>query len=910
MKEKGIWICCLLLAGLINLRAQPEIGKLRTEYLANPLGLDCERPRLSWIITSDAPGSLQQAYEIRSALDERDLEKGRKLLWETGWVESDRSTLVPYDGPDLESLQRVYWQVRIRDNHGKKSSWSTPACWEMGLLDPLDWKAAWISPPWKEDPAVSNPSPYMRRAFSLKGKVHKASLVISSHGLYQAEINGEKVDDQLFTPGWTSYHKRLQYQVYDVSSLLRSGENVIGVVLGDGWFRGRLAWSDRRNVYGEKLALVAQLHVSYADGSGEVIISDENWKASTGPILESDIYNGELYDANREMEGWSRTGFDDQGWEAPLVVKIPTDDRLVATTGPGVRVINDLKPVSVEKREEGWLVDMGQNMVGWISIGVAGGTQGDTLTIRHAEVLDRSGNIYYENLRAAKQTNRFIMRGGEEEFEPHFTFQGFRYIMVSGYPGELTPDKVTGRVIHSDMEPAGTFTCSDPLINQLQHNILWGLKGNFLDVPTDCPQRDERLGWTGDAQVFAPTAIFNRNAAAFYSKWMRDMAADQHPSGLVPDVVPDVLGGGAHTGWADAAIVIPWTVYLYYGDVRILQENYALMANWIAYMEERAGEDLVWDGDWHYGDWLSYSSNSSSYPGAHTHTDLIATAYFFRSTDLMRRISGILGNTEDELRYMELAGGIRQAFNREFVTPAGRLVSHTQTAYTLALAFGLLDETREHMAAGHLARDVEGFGHITTGFLGTPLISAVLSEYGRNDLAYLLLMRREYPSWLYPVTRGATTIWERWDGLKPDSTFQDKGMNSFNHYAYGAIGDWLYSRVAGIGLEESLPGYKHIIIRPQPGGGLSSARATHESPYGTIVSGWELEGDRLSMEVEIPVNTTATLYIPGVEGGINVRAPGSGESFQITGKYDGGVKARAGSGHYRITSVLPLATTD
>jgi alpha-L-rhamnosidase len=579
-------------------------------------------------------------------------------------------------------------------------------------------------------------------------------------------------------------------------------------------------------------------------------------------------------------------------------------EKLIAPEGPPVKIVNTLEPISIEKRKEGWLVDMGQNMVGWIRI-KASGNSGDVMILRHAEVLDKEGQMYYDNLRAAKCTNTYMLKGGTEEtFEPHFTFQGFRYVMVSGYPGELTADKIKGMVIHSAMEPSGTFACSEPLINQLQHNIVWGLKGNFLDVPTDCPQRDERLGWTGDAQVFAPTACFNMHAATFYRKWLKDLAADQREDGAIPHVVPDILGGMGATGWADAGVIIPWVVYLDYGDITVLENQYESMKAWIGFMKERAGEDLIWTGDFHFGDWLAFASTRSDYMGAYTVKDLIATAYYSYSSSIVAKTAAILGHEKEAQYYAQLSEKIKKAFNDEFVTPNGRLVAHTQTAYTLALAFDMLDEETAQKSAALLATDVEEFGHITTGFLGTPLISLTLTEIGRNDLAYLLLRRTRYPSWLYPVTMGATTIWERWDGQKPDSTFQDKGMNSFNHYAYGAIGKWMYEVVAGIGIDEEHPAYKHIIIQPRPGGGLKYAKATHQSMYGEIVSGWQLEDEQLTMEVEIPANTTASIHVPGDPVAIDINGSALVDLELDYKSIDGATVFSTGSGTYTIVTTL------
>jgi len=513
--------------------------------------------------------------------------------------------------------------------------------------------------------------------------------------------------------------------------------------------------------------------------------------------------------------------------------------------------------------------------------------------------------MYFDNLRSAQQTDTYVLNGkGEEVFEPHFTFQGFRYVEITGYPGVLTPDKITGVVIHSDMEPAGGFSCSNPLLNQLQHNIVWGQKGNFVDVPTDCPQRDERLGWTGDAQVFAPTACFNMNAASFYTKWLRDLSADQKDDGKVPHVIPAVFADGGATGWADASVAIPWTVYLDYADTNILRVQYPGMKKWIGYMVSHAGDDYIWQEDWHFGDWLSFDDNTPSYMGAYTTTDLIATAYFAQSTEIMQKVAGILGYKNDQLYFSDLHARIKKAFQDEFVTPNGRLVAHTQTAYTLALAFNLIDSARINQAAGYLARDIKSFHHITTGFLGTPLICQALTDNGYIDLAYNLLTRKEYPSWLYPVTMGATTIWERWDGIKPDSTFQDPGMNSFNHYAYGAIGKWMYEVIAGIGIDPDQPGYGNIIIHPRPGGGLTHAEAFHESMYGKISSGWTITDSLFVLDVVVPPNTRSSLYLPAGAKDISINGSALNTFKNALSPAGDNVVIKVGSGKYHVVCIL------
>ena len=643
--------------------------------------------------------------------------------------------------------------------------------------------------------------------------------------------------------------------------------NTIGAIVGDGWYRGFLGWKGQRSYYGDQLGLLIQLQIEYSDGTSETINTNEEWKVSYGPILTSDIYNGEIYDARFEMDGWAVPGFDDSQWTDVGMLE-HAKDMLVAPQGVPVKAIQEISPVKKITTPKGETVlDLGQNMVGWVRMKV-NGQRGDEIKLQFAEVLDKEGNFYTTNLRAAKATDLYVLKGGGEEvFEPHFTFHGFRYVKIEGYPGELTLDKVTGIVIHSDMKPTGDFTCSDSLINQLQKNIQWGQRGNFLDVPTDCPQRDERVGWTGDAQVFSRTAAFNFDVAAFYTKWLKDLAADQLANGLVPHVIPDMLEGqGGATGWADAAVIIPWTVYQVYGDKRILEAQYPSMKAWIHFMQDKAGEDFLWNNaeDWHWGDWLAFNSDRPDYSGSVTEKDLIATAYFYHSTHLLSKIAGILGNNRDEKTNQQLAENIKNAFIKEFVSPNGRLVSHTQTAYALAISFDLVPDHLLDKSAKYFADDVEKFGHLTTGFLGTPLLCSTLSKIGRDDLAFMLLNRKEFPSWLYPVTQGATTIWERWDTQKPDGSIIE-GMNSFNHYAYGAIGEWLYSYVAGLSPDPQHPGYKNILLSPHPGGGLTSAQAEYLSIYGLIKSSWKLAGGQFSYEVLIPANTMGVVTLPGAE---------------------------------------------
>ncbi len=837
-----------------------EVIQLRTEYQVNPVGIDALQPRFSWVIKANVRNIGQIAYEVRVGLTPDKLKNGDPSFWGTKKVLSDASNQIIYNGPALESGKRYYWTVRIWDNQNHITDWAPVGFWETGLLKPSDWKASWIEPQIIADAKAEEPCPMIRKTFKIKKEIKYARLYITAHGLYELKVNGEKPNDWLFTPGWTSYTKHLQYQTYDLTRILKKGQNAIGVTLGNGWYRGDLGWSKERNLYGNQLGVLAQIDVVYTDGSKTQIVTDKTWKFHNSAILMSEIYHGENYDARLEIPGWTSPSFIDKSWKS-VTVKDYSKQNLAAQSAPPVRRMAELTPVSIFIAPNGdTLADMGQNMVGWVKLKVKG-KAGNRITLRHAEVLDKTGNMYYTNLRAAKQTIEFTLKSREEEiYEPHFTFQGFRYVKISGFSEMPEKDEITGVVIHSAMNPAGEFTCSDDMVNQLQHNIQWGLMGNFLDVPTDCPQRDERLGWTGDAQVFAPTACFNRDAAMFYTKWLKDMAFDQFPDGRIPHVIPDILKDASSTGWADAAVIVPWTLYRQYGDKRILERQYESMKAWVNYMKTRAGGSFLWNNGEHFGDWLAFASDRSDYTGATTDKDLIATAYFAWSTKLVQRIAGILNKPDDATTYEALYNNVRGAFQKEFVTPNGRLTSNTQTAYVIALTFDLVPEWQRDSVAARLAADVKLFGHITAGFIGSSLVNPVLSEFGYDDLAYMLLMRKDYPSYLYPITKGATTIWERWDGIKPDGSFQDPGMNSFNHYAYGAIGNWMYTQVAGLQTDPVIPAYKKIIIRPVPGGGLTWARAEHETMYGPVKSEWKIDRKELIMKVTIPTNTTADIY--------------------------------------------------
>src|SRR5262245_47019452 len=908
----GVWWIALTAARLSG-QAPLGVNGLRVEYQSNPIGIDAARPRFSWRITSDTRNTLQTAYQLQVGLSTENLAQNSGLLWDSGRIASDASVFVDYAGQALTSHTRYFWRVRVWDSKARVSAWSTIAYWETGLTQTGDWTAQWVGPGSTPADSLPAPSPLLRRAFQVKGPVRSARAYVTSLGLYELHLNGTRVGDQLFTPGWTSYTRRLQYQTYDVTALLHPGTNAIGAMLGDGWYRGYLGFFGQRNIYGRRLALRLQLDIQYQDGSSDRITTDGAWKTAPGPVLTSDIYGGESYDARRERSGWAGPGFDDHHW-SPVSILEPPATTLVAAMSPPVRRVRTLRPIEMRRLPSGeTLFDLGQNFSGWVRL-VVRGTAGTTITLRYAEVLDRTGDLYTANLRRAGQTDRYTLKGeGEERYEPHFTFHGFRYVAAAGLPGPADSSTITGIAVSSDLAQTGTFETSDSLLNRLQRNIVWGERSNFLDVPTDCPQRDERLGWTGDAQVFSRTAAFNMDVAGFFAKWLADLAADQDTSGIVPWVIPNLFRDSVHfggtAGWSDAAVIIAWTLYQVYGDHGLLERQYPSMRAWVDYMHRRAGTDLIWRPGWQFGDWLALHSDDPSYPGATTSTDLIATAYLAHSTDLLARAAGVLGKADEAARYQSRFRAIRDAVDREFLSRAGRVGQPRPTASALAIAFGLLPDSIVSAAGNRLADDVRARGvHLTTGFLGTPVLLHTLSGTDHLPLAFALLTQRSYPSWLYPITRGATTMWERWDGIRPDSSFEDPGMNSFNHYAFGAVGDWMYRNIGGIDLDSSGAGYKRSRIAPRVGAGLTSARASLETPYGTLASAWTVAGGRFVLDVTIPVNTSAIVTLWGTqvdrvqESGRPINSAVGVRDVQQRGN---DVVVVVGSGQYHFSTTRP-----
>ena len=850
-------LAIILLAAAVPAAAKVDVISLKVNHMTAPSGV-LGSPTFSWVAQSDKQSDNQSAYEIKV------YDIDGRTVWCTGKVASDNSVAVKYAGPQLQPASYYTWQVRLWDAAGKAGRWSQKSSFETGLPKEL-WKAQWIAP------EMTEASPLMRGSFTVSKPVKCAIAYFTAHGVYEAFLNGKKLGIAYMAPGYTSYNHHLMYQGYDITSQLRKGVNVIGAEMARGWYLSNMGWTDPKsfkyNFNGDRMALLGQIVITYKDGTQEVVVTDGSWKTATGGVMHSTIYDGETFDARNVPQGWCTASFDASPWAGVQTLDYGYDNLAPQTAEPVVtHEVVPAKELIMTPAGE-LVIDFGQNLVGSEVITYAG-KPGQEITVSHAEVLDEKGNFYTHNLRSAKAQSHYICDGRERDYTTRFTFYGFRYIKIEGIPqDEIDLDKIIAEVRYSDMDATGSFECSNPMVNQLQSNIQWGLRGNFVDIPTDCPQRDERLGWTGDAEFFARTATFNRASYAFYSKWLKDMAFDQWPDGEVTDVVPMIHGliGAGHVGWADAATIIPWTLYMAYGDAQVLEDQYESMRKWVDYIVKASGESFLWNSGWHYGDWLAFDvDNDVAGRSAVTYVPLTQQCHFANSATIMADAAAVLGRSQDEAYYRGVAAKAREAFCRAYLTADGYLVSHTQTAYVLALIYDMVPEDMRPLLAAHLKERVESYGHVTTGFLGTPHISNALTQNGLNDLAYKLLLREDYPGWLYPVKMGATTIWERWNSMMPDGTIPDNGMNSFNHYSYGSIGDWLYREAAG--LKEAAPGFKKICIKPHPGGGFTYMKAARITPYGEAVSSWKIEGNTFTLEVEIPFNTTAEVYLPIKDG--------------------------------------------
>lgn len=843
---------------------KPEAHKgyasLRAEYRADSLGIGQPRPRLSWTVTTGKPGWEQRAYQL--------VKQGANgTLVETPRVESSQSTFVDWPFDALDSRARVEVRVRVWDADGNLTETTQPLVIEAGLFGPHDWDARFITPDWEEDTSVDQPVTHFRREFAVRPGLLRARLYSSALGVYDAAINATPVSDAVLAPGWTSYKHRLRYQVSDVTAALVAGTNVLSSRVGDGWFRGRIGFlGGRRNIYGDRLAFLAQLELQYADGTVEVVRTgtSQGWACSTGGIRSSSIYDGEVVDARLEPAGWMSAGHATAAWTD--VREVGWDlGTLIAADGPAVRRTGVVPPAAISRSPSGkLLVDFGQNLVGWVRIRVRG-QRGRTITFRHAEVLE-DGELCTRPLRICKATDQYVLGGGGEveTWEPRFTFHGFRYVEVDGWPGELKAADIEAVVVHSDMTRTGWFECSNPDVNRLHDNVVWSMRGNFLDVPTDCPQRDERLGWTGDLQVFAPTACFLFDSAGFLSSWLKDLAAEQAEDGLVPIVVPNVIPvRPSQAGWGDATTVVPWTLYQRTGDLGVLRRQFESMKGWVEQVLDRANPEGLWDQGKQLGDWLDPGA-TTHYGGGRTNPHVVATANLARSLRIVADTAQLLGFDADHAHYRTAWLQARAAFRRRFVTADGWIISDSPTAYAMALQFDLLEEGERRGAGTRLKELVAREGHhIGTGFLGTPLICDALVNAGHADAAYRLLLQTEAPSWLFAVRMGATTIWERWDSMLADGKVNPQEMTSFNHYAFGAIADWLHRSVAG--LDTGAPGYRRLRIQPRPGGGLTWARARHLTSHGEASVGWLIDAGVLKVEATVPPNTVAEVNLPGTE---------------------------------------------
>lgn len=875
---------------------------LRCEYRVNPLGIDVTKPRLSWVLDCRQRSAAQSAYQILAAGSEENLGRNNGDLWDSGKVSSDQSNQVVYEGKSLTSRMHCCWKVRVWDKDNKVSAWSEPASWTVGLLEPGDWQAKWIGydaepPASYQKELVLPPPPYLRKTFFVSKPVERATVYASALGLYELHINGKRVGKDYFTPGWTDYTKRVYYQSYDVTNLLTRGGNAVGAILADGWYAGYIGFGKKREHYGDKPRLCVQLEIEYTDGSRQTIATGKSWKAAYGPLLEADFLMGETYDSSKENPDWCTYWFNDAAW-APAAVTDRIEGKLQAYPGVTVQKILQINPKKRTEPAKGvYVFDMGQNFAGWVRLKVQG-RAGTKVVLRFAEILNPDGTIYTTNLRAARCTDTYMLKGkGREIWEPRFTYHGFRYVEVTGYPGKPGLDAITGVVVHSDTPPAGAFECSNPMVNQLYKNIVWSQRGNFIEIPTDCPQRDERLGWTGDAQIFIRTATYNMDVAAFFTKWLVDLEDAQTPEGAFPDVAPHkVAMGSGVPAWGDAGVICPWTIYEVYGDTRVLEKHYESMKKWIAYLEKNS-KDLLRPA-YGYGDWVSIASD--------TPKDVIATAYFAHSTHLVSKAAAVLGKSDEAEQYENLFERIKEAFNKAYVSQDVRVKGETQTCYLLALYFDLLPDDKRPRAAQHLVEAVEAKNwHLSTGFVGLSYLLPTLTQTGHLDIAYRLLANDTFPSWGYSIKNGATSIWERWDGWTEDKGFQDPGMNSFNHYAFGSVGRWLFNTVAGIDTDG--PGYKKIVIHPRPGG-ITSAKASYESIYGRIVSDWRLKDGTFSLNVTIPPNTTATVYIPAgsAESVMESRRPAtSADGVRFLRMDPGEAVWAVSSGNYHFTSKLP-----
>lgn len=873
------------------------------EGFVNPIGYYEAMPRFSWQLDDSFEGNFQSAYQLQVASSEKFTPES--MLWDSQKVVSEQTAWIRYQGDKLQSRQQVYWRVKAWNEHDKPSSWSQTQSLELGLLDNDAWQAKWIGHPETGERDSSLPKDeryhavdnllyrpqYLRTDFSVAGEITKARLYITSKGVFTPFINGEKVSQDAMTPGWTPYHKRIETLTYDVTKQLSQGENALAAIVAEGWHSGRI-FHPLKQEYMLPMRLIAQLEITYSDGTRQVVSSNENWQATVkGPIRAAGNYDGEYYDANYEMPNWHKPSFKlDQNWQTAVAEPIDPQVALAPKRHAPVRATLTIPAVNIVSEKDGVVIyDMGQNMVGVPAIKVPA-IAGQRIKLRFAEALE-GDHFHVKNLRSAKNTDYYVPKAsGVINYQPSFTFHGYRYLELSGHDPshKASLDWVQGKVLHSDFEVFDNFTSSHAKLNKLSDNVAWGLRGNFLDIPTDCPQRDERLGWTGDAQVFASTSMYKADVYGFWSAWLESVREDQSIDGMVPKFVPfrQFLTDGTAAAWGDVATILPWELYQLTGDKAVLADNYSMMKRWLKFHEVISYEFISNMGT--YGDWLQPFTTNNRAKGD-THPDLIATAYFARSAELAARTARVLGYHSDAVQYEALFANISKKFREFFfdqqlnvVTEAEKLVRRengkrlkkakaitinpiaTQTSYLLPLAFGMFTPAEEQLAVEKLLALIEqSDGHLRTGFLGTPLLNDVLQKFEHSDVMYDILFKESYPSWFYSINHGATTTWERWNSYSLNDGFNKANMNSLNHYAYGAIARWFYEGMLGI--KPTQPGFKAFSIEPQFNSRLTHADGGYLTPHGEIKVGWKIDKKSLDMKVTVPKNTQARLKLPHVD---------------------------------------------
>jgi alpha-L-rhamnosidase len=909
--------------------------QLRVEYKENPV-IDSPIPRFSWILEDDERGQYQSACQILVASSPSLMEEGKADFWDSGKIKSGQTSQVNYQGDPLAAKTGYVWKVRAWDKGNQPGDWSIPARFEMGPLSSSDWQAKWVGYDLthlgKGEVYHLPPAPYLRKEIDIREKVSSARLYVTALGLYDFFINGEKVGEDYFNPGWTNYDKRVYYHVYDVTEDLNEGNNSLASILSYGWYAGYVSYAlllGRDTVkafYGSVPKLMAQLEVVYTSGEKEIFVSDGSWKASAGPLLETDLLEGETYDARKEIPGWDQPGFEDAQWDQVKEYAAPGMKVEIHPVLP-IRIVDSITPLNITRRPEGYIFDMGQNFAGIIELKVKG-KAGEEVVLKYGEMLHPDGRLMTENLRLARATDTYILKGDPngETWRPRFTYHGFQFVQLSGYEREPDEETILGLALSSDLPETGTFETGHPMINQLYSNIVWTQISNFLDIPTDCPQRDERMGWAGDAQTYVKSASLNRDVAAFFAKWIVDLNDEQLASGAYPNFAPKPFireWRKFKSGWGDAGIICPYHMYMSYGDIRNAEKFWPNMERFLDFYEQNS------DGLYFFKEASFYQSGSGDWlaVGKRTPPDMLSTFYYGYCAQLMAEMATAIGKSDRADHYLEIFEKIKTGFKSHYMGEDGMLKcneaaygdgtgypdghlgfsGHTQTAYANAIYMNFLTPEEEIKAGEHLVDLIrENGGKLTTGFLGVKPLLLALSKTGHSEIAYDLFLQTEYPSWGFEVVNGATTMWERWNSYTHEDGFggtRNTGMNSFSHYAFGAVCEWMFGNAAGI--TAVTPAFREISIRPEPDKRLGFVNCSYQSISGEIISNWKYDGDDFYMEVKVPVNVSASIYVPATsleqitENGVPA---GKSSGLEYRGMEGGYVLFKAGSGSYSFKS--------